>query len=113
MKKPLILSVLVVALCLLPFFIPHGGEYSGSDDQAENAIQQLAPHYQPWAKPLFEPASSEIESLLCPLPGCIGTAISFYILGYSRGKRSSTRSPDRAASKRAGDQAEQADHAHH
>ena len=113
MKKTLVLSLMVVALCLLPFFIPHGGEYGGSDQQAENAIQQLAPDYKPWASPLFEPASSEIESLLFTLQGCIGTAIIFYILGYYRGKRSSTRSPDRAATKRAGDQAEQADHAHH
>lgn len=131
MKKPLILSLLVIGLCILPFFIAHGGAYSGSDDQAESAIQQLNPDYKPWAKPLFEPASSEIESLLFTLQGCIGTAIIFYILGYYRGKRSaaavsSAQAAQRSAAPANGsdsdsDQADaaqasvdpQASHAHH
>ena len=35
MKKTLILLAMVIALVILPFFINHGGEYGGSDDQAE------------------------------------------------------------------------------
>ncbi|MCG2879598.1 energy-coupling factor ABC transporter substrate-binding protein, partial [Obesumbacterium proteus] len=34
MKKTLILIFLVITLAVLPFFINHGGEYGGSDDQA-------------------------------------------------------------------------------
>lgn len=87
MKKPLILILLVIALSIVPFLMSTGGEFGGSDDQAETVIQQLDPSYKPWFKPLFEPASGEIESLLFTLQGSIGTAVIFYILGYYRGKR--------------------------
>ena len=97
MKKTLILLAMVAALMILPFFINHGGEFGGSDGEAESQIQVVAPDYQPWFQPLYEPASGEIESLLFTLQGCIGTAIIFYILGYYRGKRSSTRSVSRLA----------------
>ena len=93
MKKTLILSLLVVALCIVPFFISHGGDYSGSDGQAEEAIGQLSPDYKPWFQPLFEPASGEIESLLFTLQGSLGAAVIFYILGYTKGRQ---RRDDRA-----------------
>ncbi|MEC5342017.1 energy-coupling factor ABC transporter substrate-binding protein [Brenneria populi] len=88
MKKNLILLALTVALVILPFFINHGGEYGGSDGEAEALITQTAPDYRPWFQPLYEPASGEIESLLFTLQGSLGTAVIFYILGYYRGKRS-------------------------
>ncbi|AHM73299.1 MULTISPECIES: energy-coupling factor ABC transporter substrate-binding protein [Yersinia] len=87
MKKTLILLAMVIALVIMPFFINHGGEYGGSDGEAETLIQATAPHYQPWFQPLYEPASGEIESLLFTLQGSIGAAVIFYILGYYRGKR--------------------------
>ncbi|CNI33805.1 MULTISPECIES: energy-coupling factor ABC transporter substrate-binding protein [Yersinia] len=87
MKKTLILLAMVIALVILPFFINHGGEYGGSDGEAETLIQVTAPHYEPWFQPLYEPASGEIESLLFTLQGSIGAAVIFYILGYYRGKR--------------------------
>ncbi|CNJ02215.1 energy-coupling factor ABC transporter substrate-binding protein [Yersinia intermedia] len=87
MKKTLILLAMVIALVIMPFFINHGGEYGGSDGEAEVLIQQTAPHYEPWFQPLYEPASGEIESLLFTLQGSIGAAVIFYILGYYRGKR--------------------------
>jgi len=87
MKKTMLLLVCVIGLTLLPFLIPHAGDYSGSDNQAQQAISQLDPNYKPWFAPIFEPASSEIESLLFTLQGSIGSAIVFYILGYYRGKR--------------------------
>lgn len=87
MKKTIILVALIVGLIVVPFFIPNGGDYSGSDNQAEQAISKLAPNYKPWFAPIFEPASSEIESLLFTLQGSIGSAVVFYILGYYRGKR--------------------------
>ena len=57
---------MVAALMILPFFINHGGEFGGSDGEAESQIQVVAPDYQPWFQPLYEPASGEIESLLLP-----------------------------------------------
>ncbi len=44
----------------------------------------VAPDYQPWFQPLYEPASGEIESLLFTLQGSLGAAVIFYILGYAR-----------------------------
>ena len=81
MKKTLILSLLVVALCIVPFFISHGGDYSGSDGQAEEAIGQLSPDYKPWFQPLFEPASGEIASLLFALQAALGAGFIGYFLG--------------------------------
>ena len=75
MKKPLILLAMVAALMILPFFINHGGEFGGSDGEAESQIQVVAPDYQPWFQPLYEPASGEIESLLFTLQGSLGAAV--------------------------------------
>ncbi|KEA50639.1 MULTISPECIES: energy-coupling factor ABC transporter substrate-binding protein [Mangrovibacter] len=88
MKKTVTLIVLVVALMVMPFFINHGGEYGGSDNQAEEQIKVIDPAYHPWFQPLYEPASGEIESLLFTLQGALGTAVIFYILGYWKGKAS-------------------------
>lgn len=46
MKKTLMLLAMVVALVILPFFINHGGEYGGSDGEAESQIQAIAPQYK-------------------------------------------------------------------
>lgn len=86
MKKTLILLAMVAALMILPFFINHGGEFGGSDGEASQ-IQVVAPDYQPWFQPLYEPASGEIESLLFTLQGSLGAAVIFYILGYARGRQ--------------------------
>ena len=43
MKKTLILLAMVAALMILPFFINHGGEFGGSDGEAESQIQVVAP----------------------------------------------------------------------
>ena len=83
MKKTLILLAMVAALMILPFFINHGGEFG----EAESQIQVVAPDYQPWFQPLYEPASGEIESLLFTLQGSLGAAVIFYILGYARGRQ--------------------------
>ena len=93
MKKTLILLAMVIGLVILPFFINHGGEYGGSDGEAENQIQAVAPHYEPWFQPLYEPASGEIESLLFTLQGSRGAAVIFYILGYYKGRQ---RNDDRS-----------------
>ncbi|PHM54424.1 MULTISPECIES: energy-coupling factor ABC transporter substrate-binding protein [Xenorhabdus] len=82
MKKTLILLSLVAALCIIPFFIEHGGEFGGADGQAEAQIMEIAPDYTPWFESLYEPASGEIESLLFTLQGSLGTAVIFYIFGY-------------------------------
>ncbi|AYN29219.1 energy-coupling factor ABC transporter substrate-binding protein [Buttiauxella sp. 3AFRM03] len=93
MKKTIVLLAMVIALVILPFFIDHNAEYGGSDGEAESQIQIIAPDYQPWFQPLYEPASGEIESLLFTLQGSFGAAVIFYIFGYWKGRQ---RATDRA-----------------
>ena len=51
MKKTLILLTMENAKEIMPFFINNGGEYGGSDGEAEALIEQTAPHYEPWFQP--------------------------------------------------------------
>lgn len=71
-----------------------GGEeiFAGTDDQASTAIAAIRPGYEPWAAPLWEPPSGEIESLLFGLQAALGAGLVFYCLGYWRG-RNSGRNP--------------------
>ena len=89
----LILLVLVVALMAVPLMVihkpspgPDGKEveiFTGSDDQAKNAVGKIDPSYKPWAKSLMEPPSSEIESLLFALQASLGAGFIGYWLGSS------------------------------
>lgn len=67
-QKNLILIVLVVLLAALPLWLLPDAEFGGADGQAEEAILELQPDYEPWFEPILEPASGEVESLLRP-PG--------------------------------------------
>lgn len=62
--------------------------FGGSDDQAEGAITQIRPDYEPWFAPLWEPPSGEIESLLFGLQAALGAGLVFYCVGYWRGRNS-------------------------
>ncbi len=86
----LLLGVVVLAiapLCILP-----KAEFSGSDGEAETAIGEIRPDYQPWFQPLLEPASGEIESLLFALQAALGAGTIGFIMGLYRG-REQTRQP--------------------
>ena len=82
-----ILLLLVVFITIIPFFVAKNGEFGGSDDQAEEAITQIDPDYQPWFSSFFEPASGEIESLLFALQAAIGAGVIGFGLGYLKGKK--------------------------
>lgn len=81
----------VVALAVLPLLFIHkppagadGVEkeiFTGSDDQATEAISTLDPAYRRWATPVFEPASGEIESLLFALQAALGAGVIGYWFG--------------------------------
>jgi cobalt/nickel transport protein len=104
-----VLLVLVIALAVVPLAMhrpapapsaaPAGQEsaapagegekqevFGGADDQASALIEKLRPGYKPWAKPLFEPPSGEIESLLFALQAALGAGVLFYYLGYAKGR---------------------------
>ena len=86
MKRNLWLLLAVIALAVGPLMY-HGkdAEFAGSDNQAEQAITALDPDYKPWAAPLWEPPSGEIESLLFALQAAIGAGLLGYYFGRRRG----------------------------
>ena len=77
-----IVLLTVLPLCLIS--APPGADlFGGSDDRAQQVIGTIAPHYKPWFAPVFEPASSEIASLLFALQAAIGAGVIGYWLGLS------------------------------
>ena len=90
-KQNWLLIVAVVLLSALPlWFAPPpppgpdgqpGQAFGGADGQAQQAIGQLAPDYEPWFTPLIEPASGEIASLLFALQAALGAGVIGYWLG--------------------------------
>lgn len=57
--------------------------FRGADEQAEELIAKIAPGYRPWFKPLMEPPSEEIGSLLFALQAALGAGFIGYYLGVS------------------------------
>lgn len=92
MSKKLEIIVLAIFLIFAIQFVymasTTDAEYMGADGQAEDAIKETTGGtYEPVAKPLWEPPSSEIESLLFGLQAAIGAGVLGYFLGYYRAKK--------------------------
>jgi len=81
-KRNIILLIIVVLLSIVPLLIAKDAEFAGADGQAEVLINEINDEYEPWAEPLMEPASGEIESLLFVLQAVIGAGI----LGFGFGR---------------------------
>lgn len=93
LKRNLWMLFAVVALAILPLIIHHGGdaEFSGADGEAEAVITEIQPDYEPWAAPVWEPPSGEIESLLFALQAALGAGL----VGFYFGRRTSpAKRPD-------------------
>ncbi|WP_159949376.1 energy-coupling factor ABC transporter substrate-binding protein [Rhizobium sp. 18065] len=93
LKRNLWMLFAVVALAILPLIIHHGGdaEFAGADGEAEAAITEIQPDYTPWAAPIWEPPSGEIESLLFALQAALGAGL----VGFYFGRRTSpAKRPD-------------------
>ncbi len=90
----LLLIIGVVVLMAVPLWLvkkpapgPDGKEveiFKGADDQAKDVIGKIAPGYQPWFKPLMEPPSGEVGSLLFALQAALGAGFIGYWLGTAR-----------------------------
>ncbi|MCU0543357.1 MAG: energy-coupling factor ABC transporter substrate-binding protein [Oscillatoriaceae cyanobacterium Prado104] len=79
------LIIAVIFLAVIPLVFVRG-EYGGSDGQAEQAITEIKPDYQPWFSHFFEPASGEIESLLFASQAALGAGIIGYVIGLYKGR---------------------------
>ena len=78
----------VVFFALIPLLLikaPGGG----TDNQAQNVIEQIAPDYQPWFESLFTPGGKS-ESLLFALQAALGAGVIGYYVGYARQQKSHT-----------------------
>ncbi|RLI84621.1 energy-coupling factor ABC transporter substrate-binding protein [Archaeoglobales archaeon] len=85
--KKLLLSVLVLLTIFAFISVAAGEEWAGADEQAEEAIKEINPNYEPWFSPVWEPPSGEIESFLFSLQAAIGALLIGYFLGYYRGAK--------------------------
>ncbi|MEW2614401.1 energy-coupling factor ABC transporter substrate-binding protein [Streptomyces sp. NPDC047880] len=90
-KINLLLLLAVAALAVLPLVLGLGDHkkepFTGSDGEAETAITELKPDYEPWFSPLYEPPSGEIESALFSLQAALGAGVLAYYFGLRRGRR--------------------------
>lgn len=71
--------------------------FGGADERAQRAIGHIAPGYQPWFTPLFEPPSGEIASLLFALQAASGAGVIGFWLGMSVARERARRSAPAAA----------------
>ncbi|MFD3994496.1 energy-coupling factor ABC transporter substrate-binding protein [Streptomyces sp. NPDC058548] len=86
-----LLLLVVAALAVLPLVLGLGDHkeepFAGADAEAETAITELQPDYEPWFSPLYEPPSGEIESALFALQAALGAGVLAYYFGLRRGRR--------------------------
>ncbi|MDB9314977.1 energy-coupling factor ABC transporter substrate-binding protein [Spirulina sp. CS-785/01] len=80
----------VLALAILPLIFVRG-EYGGADGEAEEAITEIQPDYQPWFGGVFEPPSGEIESLLFVSQAALGAGVIGYAVGLYKGRSERTK----------------------
>jgi cobalt/nickel transport protein len=85
----LLLAALIVAA---PLLLPGlGGKFEGSDAQAEALLKEQG--HEPWFKPLWEPPSGEVESLLFTLQAAAGAGIFGFVLGRRTGEKKKNDDP--------------------
>ena len=97
-KKHIIMLLAVVIIAAIPLVVYSGlgeeqGYFGGADDTAGNAVKETG--YHPWFKPIWEPPSGEIESLLFALQASIGAFIIGYFLGYYQNNKQNKQEKDR------------------
>jgi cobalt/nickel transport protein len=81
-----LLVLAVIALAVVPLIFLRGAEFSGSDGEAEKAITEVQPGYEPWFQPLFEPPSGEVESMLFTSQAALGAGVIGYVIGLYKGR---------------------------
>ncbi|MFH8281320.1 energy-coupling factor ABC transporter substrate-binding protein [Streptomyces antibioticus] len=86
-----LLLFVVAALAVLPLALGLGDHkeepFTGADAEAETAITEIEPDYEPWFSPLYEPPSGEIESALFAVQAALGAGVLAYYFGVHRGRR--------------------------
>ncbi|WP_414564173.1 MULTISPECIES: energy-coupling factor ABC transporter substrate-binding protein [unclassified Anabaena] len=76
-----LLVAAVIILAVAPLIFIREAEFNGADGQAEAAIGEVQPEYEPWFQPVFEPPSGEVESLLFTTQAAVGAGVIGYVIG--------------------------------
>ncbi|NER82864.1 MAG: energy-coupling factor ABC transporter substrate-binding protein [Leptolyngbya sp. SIO1D8] len=84
------LVLAVVALALFPLIFVQG-EFGGADGEAEEAITEIEPNYEPWFGGFVELPSGEVESLLFVSQAAIGAGVIGYVIGLYKGRNAIKR----------------------
>lgn len=92
MKKNIGLILLCIAIVVGSLFLGRNGEFNGADGEIEVKIQELNGDYEPWAAPMWEPPSGEIESFIFCLQAAIGAGFIGYYVGVKKGASKSKKS---------------------
>jgi cobalt/nickel transport protein len=85
-----LLLIAAVVLVAVSLFLPKSSDskkaFTGTDDQAKDAIEDLRPGYVPWFNPIWKPPSDEVETLLFTLQAAIGAGVLGYVIGNLQGR---------------------------
>ncbi|HHV35388.1 MAG TPA: energy-coupling factor ABC transporter substrate-binding protein [Syntrophomonadaceae bacterium] len=92
--KNIILIVLVLLIAVFPLLVKGNAEYEGADAEAEVAITEVQPEYEPWLESIWEPPSGEIESLLFALQAAIGAGFIGYYFGFVKGRKENEKAKE-------------------
>ncbi|MBN2488196.1 MAG: energy-coupling factor ABC transporter substrate-binding protein [Methanosarcinaceae archaeon] len=82
-----LLALLSQPVCLAEEEVEEEEAWGGADGLAADKITEIAPDYEPWFSPIWEPPSGEIESLLFSTQAAIGALIIGYFFGYNKAKK--------------------------
>jgi cobalt/nickel transport protein len=86
-NKNTLVILLIVLIVLIPLLMNRGAEFGGADGEAKEAVLEMNPGYEPWAEPLWEPPSGEIESLLFSVQVAIGAGAIGYVMGVMKERK--------------------------
>ncbi|MBP0000632.1 MAG: energy-coupling factor ABC transporter substrate-binding protein [Cyanobacteria bacterium SID2] len=86
----------VVVLSATPLFFIRDSEFGGADGEAETAITEVHPQYEPWFEPIVELPGGETESMLFALQAALGAGVIGFAIGLYRG-RTERRGTERAS----------------
>jgi cobalt/nickel transport protein len=76
----------VIILAVTPVIFIKGAEFGGADGQAETAIKEIEPKYEPWLNSLIELPSKEVESLMFAVQAAAGAGVIGYVIGLYKGR---------------------------
>lgn len=79
------LAIAVILLAVAPLVFVRA-EFNGADGEAQKLIEETHPAYEPWFKPVFEPASTEVASLLFASQAALGAGVLGYVIGLYKGR---------------------------